>query len=158
MTVTPMLQALYEGRADDAERLRAEADELDLFEAAAFGDTGRLGELLHAGADPDAFAPDGFTPLTLAAFFKRPDAARLLVEHGADVNLRARHEQIQVQPIHSAAANGGSVEIVRLLLDAGADVDAEQPGGFTALDAARQAGNEELERLLLERGAAERSR
>ena len=56
-------------------------------------------------------------------------------------------------PIHSAAANGGSVEIVRMLLDAGADVNARQPEGFRAIDAARQEGNEELERLLLERGA-----
>jgi ankyrin repeat protein len=149
--VSPLLQALYEGRAEDAERIRHES--LDLFEAAALGDVERLGELLDAGADPNEFAPDGFTPLTLAAFFKRPDAARLLLERGADVGLRARHEQIQVLPLHSAAANGGSVEIARLLLDAGADVNAEQPGGFTALDAARQDGNEELERLLLERGA-----
>jgi ankyrin repeat protein len=150
---SPLLQALYEGRAEDAERLRGEQPELDLFEAAAVGDAVRLGELLDAGADPNEFAPDGFTPLTLAAFFKRPDAARLLIDRGADVELRASHEEIRVLPIHSAAASGGSVEIVRLLLDAGADVNAEQPGGFTALDAARQSGNVELERLLLERGA-----
>ncbi|MEX2211880.1 MAG: ankyrin repeat domain-containing protein [Gaiellaceae bacterium] len=150
---SPSLQALYEGRAEDAERLRAEQDELDLFEAAAFGDVDRLRRLLDDGADPNEFAPDGFTPLTLAAFFKRPEAVRLLLERGADVHLRARHEQIQVQPIHSAAANGGSIEIVRLLLDAGADVDAEQPGGFRAIDAARQESNAELEELLLERGA-----
>jgi ankyrin repeat protein len=153
MSVSALLQALYEGRADDAEALRRGA-ELDLFEAAALGDVRRLAELLDEGADPNAFAPDGFTPLTLAAFFKHAEAARLLLDRGADTHQRARHEQIQVLPIHSAAANGGSVEIVRMLLDAGADPDAEQPGGFRAIDAARQDGNAELERLLLDRGAS----
>ena len=153
MTTSPLLLALYEGRADDAERLRAESTELGHFEASAVGDVDRLRELLDGGADPNEFAPDGFTPLTLAAFFKRPAAVRLLLDRGADVHQRARHEQIQVLPIHSAAADGGSVEIVRALLDAGADVNATQPGGFRAIDAAKQDGNEELERLLLDRGA-----
>ena len=153
MSTSPLLQALYEGRAADVEQLRAESGELDLFEASALGDVQRLLELLDAGADPNEFAPDGFTPLTLTAFFKHPEAARLLLERGADVHQRARNEQIQVLPIHSAAADGGSVEIVRMLLDAGADVNATQPGGFRAIDAARQDGNEELERLLKERGA-----
>ena len=153
MSVSPLLQALYEGRNEDAEALRRGA-ELDLFEAAALGEVPHLAELLDEGADPNAFAPDGFTPLTLAAFFKHAEAARLLLDRGADVHQRARHEQIQVLPIHSAAADGGSVEIVRMLLDAGADPDAEQPGGFRAIDAARQEGNAELERLLLERGAS----
>ena len=152
MSVTPLLQALYEGRKDDVEALR-EVAELDFFEAAALGDVDRLRELLDGGADPNEFAPDGFTPLTLAAFFKHPGAARLLLDRGADVHQRARNEQIQVLPIHSAAADGGSVEIVRMLLDVGADPNAEQPGGFRPIDAARQDGNEELERLLLERGA-----
>jgi uncharacterized protein len=153
MTTSPVLQALYEGRTDDVERLRAESRELDLFEASALGDADRLRELLDGGADPNEFAPDGFTPLTLAAFFKHPEAVRLLLDRGADVHQRARNEQIQVLPLHSAAADGGSVEIVRDLLDAGADVNATQPGGFRAIDAARQEGNEELDQLLLERGA-----
>jgi ankyrin repeat protein len=153
MTTSPLLLALYEGRADDVERLRTESGPLDLFEASALGDVDRLRDLLDGGADPNEFAPDGFTPLTLAAFFNHPEAVRLLLERGADVHQRARNEQIKVLPIHSAAANGGSVEIVRALLDAGADVNAQQPGGFRAIDAARQEGHEELERLLLERGA-----
>src|SRR5215210_3853413 len=154
MATSPLLQALYEGRTEEAERLRSEQPELGPFEAAALGDAGRLSELLDAGADPDAFAPDGATALTLAAFFKHPEAVRLLLERGADPNLRACHDEFKVKPIHSAAANRGSVEIVRLLLDAGAEVDAEQPGGFRAIDSARQEGHLELERLLLERGAA----
>jgi len=153
MTTSPLLLALYEGRADDVERLRLESDGLDLFEASAVGDADRLRELLDGGADPNEFASDGFTPLTLAAFFTHPEAVRLLLDRGADVHQRARNERLEVLPIHSAAANGGSVEIVRMLLDAGADVNARQPEGFRAIDAARQEGHEKLEQLLLERGA-----
>ena len=62
------LQALYEGRRDDAERL---AHEPDLLEAAALG---RLDVLrTHLDGDPDALSartPDGFTALHLAAFTK----------------------------------------------------------------------------------------
>ena len=38
MTDSPLLQALYEGRRDDAERLVADGGDLDLFEASAIGD------------------------------------------------------------------------------------------------------------------------
>lgn len=71
-----------------------------------------------------------------------------------DPNQQARHAQIKAYPIHSAAPEGGSTEITRLLLDAEADVNVAQPGGFTALDAAEQAGNAELIGLLRERGAS----
>ena len=57
MTTSPLLLALYEGRADDAERLRAESGALDLFEASATGDVDRLRELLDGGGDPNEFAP-----------------------------------------------------------------------------------------------------
>jgi ankyrin repeat protein len=152
--VSALLFAKYYGQEDAVELLRPEKPQLDAYEAAALGETARLRELLDF--DPSlvgAYAPDGFTLLGLAAFFKHPDAVRLLLERGADPNQQARHAQIKAHPIHSAAAEGGSTEIVRLLLDAGADVNVEQPGGFTALDAAEQAGNVELMALLRERGA-----
>jgi uncharacterized protein len=155
--VSALLFAKYHGRDDLVELLRPHKPRIDGFEAAALGDVDRLRELVDF--DPSlvsAYAPDGFTLLGLAAFFKHPEAVRLLLERGADPNQQARHAQIKAHPIHSAAAEGGSTEIARLLLDAGADVNVEQPGGFTALDAAEQAGNTELIALLRERGAGAR--
>lgn len=152
--VSALLFAQYYGRGDLVEALRPHKGELDAFEAAALGDVDRLRELLDS--DPalvNAYAPDGFFPLGLAAFFKHPAAVRLLLEHGADPNQESRHSQIVVRPIHSAAADGGSVEVARLLIDAGSDVNARQPDGGTALHTAAHEGNRDLVDLLLARGA-----
>jgi adenosylhomocysteine nucleosidase len=151
--VSALLYAQYYGRADLVDALRPRKGELDVFEAAALGEVERLRELIDADRSlVNAYAPDGFFPLGLAAFFKHREAVRLLLDRGADANQLSRHARIVVRPIHSAAADGGDVEIARMLLDAGADVNAEQPGGFTALDAALQDRNAELEALLRERG------
>jgi ankyrin repeat protein len=57
-----------------------------------------------------------------------------------------------VTPLHSAAA-GRSREIVHALLEAGADANARQSGGFTAIQAAAQNGDPEMARDLLAHGA-----
>ena len=153
---SPPMQALYEGDREGAERLLAERGQVDVFEAAAFGRVERLRELVDS--DPGlatAFSPDGFTALHLAAFFAHPEAAALLLERGADATGRARNA-MAVEPLHSAAA-ADQTEISRMLLDAGADPDAVQEGGFAPLHAAAHNGNVELAELLLERGA-DRSR
>jgi uncharacterized protein len=150
--VSEPMQALYEGDRDRAERLLAERDELDVFEAAAFGRIEQLRELLDSDAElATAFAPDGFTALHFAAFFAQPKAAALLLEYGADAGARAENP-MQVEPLHSAAA-ADQTEIARMLLDAGADANAKQEGGFVPLHAAAQNGNTELAELLIRRGA-----
>jgi ankyrin repeat protein len=160
--VSAVLQAVYRGDRDEAERL-AEGKELDVFEAAALGRTDRLRELLdEEPARANAFGDDGFHPLGLACFFGHVDAARLLLERGADVNALARNEQIQTAAIHAAAASGDAesdettrFELVKLLLEHGADPNLEQGGGFRAIDAARQNGDERVEGLLLEHGSTD---
>jgi ankyrin repeat protein len=160
--VSELLQALYRGDRARADEVLAESPELDVFEAAAIGSTDRLRELLDD--DPslaNAFGDDGFHPLGLACFFGHPNAARLLLERGADVNALSRNEHVQTAAIHAAAASGETgtdegtrFELVKLVLNNGADPNLPQPGGFRAIDAARQSGDERVERLLKERGAA----
>jgi ankyrin repeat protein len=150
--VSAPLLALYHGQREIAELVAAARGELDVFEAAALERPERLEELLHADpAGAAAFSPDGFTALHLAAFFGAPRAVAQLLARGADVRAVSRNE-LQVQPLHSAAA-ARQVEIARLLLDAGADPNAAQQGGFLALDAALRNDDRELEALLRERGA-----
>jgi ankyrin repeat protein len=156
--MSDVLAALYRGDRDEAERLAA-GRELDVFEAAALGRTDRLQELLDD--DPTratAFGDDGFHPLGLACFFGHLEAARLLLERGADVNALSRNEHIQTAAIHASAASEGKdesvrFELVRLALEHGADPNLPQGGGFRAIDAARQNGDERVEQLLLEHGA-----
>jgi ankyrin repeat protein len=144
-------------RARVDEHLAADP-KLDLFEAAAFGRGVRLRELLDE--DPsraNAFGDDGFHPLGLACFFGHPEAARLLLERGADVNARSTNEHVQTAAIHAAAAAAGDettrYELVELALEHGANPNLPQGGGFRAIDAARQNGDARVEQLLLEHGA-----
>ena len=160
--MTELLEALYRGQEDRVKQLLAEAGELNVFEAAAFGRTERLRELLdEEPARANAFGDDGFQPLGLACFFGHVDAARLLLDRGADPNTLARNEHIQTSALHAAAASENKdpetqYELCKLLLDHGADPNLPQGGGdegFRAIDAARQNGDERLEQLLREHGA-----
>ena len=149
---SPILAALYRRDPAEAARLAASAPGLDVFEAAALGAEGRLAALLDG--DPslaDALAPDGFRPLTLAAFFAPASTAALLLDRGADVRAAARNT-MRVEPLHSAVA-ARNAETVRLLLDRGADPNARQQVGYTPLMGAAGAGRADLVDLLLAHGA-----
>jgi ankyrin repeat protein len=149
--VSMVLLALYHRRREVAEALRAAAPPLDVFDAAALGDAARLRALLAADpAAANAWAADGFFPLGLACFFGQVEAARLLLEAGADVQAAARNA-MRVTGLHAAAA-ARSVEIARMLLQRGADANARQQAGYTALHAAAQHGDGELVELLLAHG------
>lgn len=153
--LSPILKALYRGDRDEAERLREEADELDVFEAAALGDLDRLRALLDEDGDAArAWSADGFTALHYAAYFDGPEAARALIDRGADVEAVSTNEQFapQARPLHSAVAAGRG-EVVEVLLHAGADPNARQHGGFTPLMAAERTGNLELAEVLIRHGA-----
>jgi len=147
-----VMHATYARRDDLVALLRPHLGPLDVWEAAALGDDRRLVEVLDV--DPDlatAEAGDGFSPLALAAFFGRRGCVAALLGRGADVHQRAANP-LRVQPLHSAAV-AADVEIVRALLDAGADVDARQQAGVTPLMGAAAGGAVELVRLLLDAGA-----
>jgi uncharacterized protein len=124
---------------------------LDLFDACAVGDEERVHALLKTFPESiDAYSPDGFYPLGLAAFFGHNKIVEYLLAAGADVNQSSKNA-LKVAPIHAAVSNG-DIEIVRTILNRGADVDAHQQKGFTALQAAAGAGREDLVELLIERG------
>jgi ankyrin repeat protein len=154
--MSELLQAIYRGDQARADELLADDPELDVFEAAAVGRTERLSDLLDE--DPslaNAWAEDGFQPLGLASFFGQVDAARFLVERGAEVNSASRND-FKVMPLHSAAATGDPdvrYELAKLLLEHGADPNARQQDDFTPLMAAGQQGDERLRALLVEHGA-----
>jgi uncharacterized protein len=148
-----LLQACYFKRRDLVELIRSAGPPLDIFEAAAVPGAAERGrELLKA--DPSlasAWSRDGFTPLHLASFFGHEEMARLLLDCGAPPDAVSRNA-MSLRPLHSAAA-GRVLGIVKLLLEHGADANAQQHGGWTALHAAASHGDRALAELLLEHGA-----
>jgi hypothetical protein len=126
-----------------------------LVQAAADGNVPEVERLVAAGANLEGAAPmkppqtgpsplsarmlagGGIafpvTPLLAAVAHKRVDAARRLVELGADVH--GRHHLFG-SPLHGAVS-AGSPELVRLLLDAGADVNERNARWHTPLEALR---------------------
>ena len=96
--------------------------------------------LLEKKADVHIVNVGGATPLhTAAAFRADPSAVEILIQAGADVNLKALPSYGGWTPLHGAAArNSGAV--VAVLLKYGADPTARDARGLTALQVAEQGG------------------
>lgn len=75
-----------------------------------------------------------------------------LLDHGADPDVRCGREERETS-LHVAVRRGQSLEIVKLLLEHGADVRARRGDGRTPWLLARRAGNDELASLLEAHGA-----
>jgi ankyrin repeat protein len=147
-----MLLAAYYGHPEVAEVFKRHGAKPDVFEASALGDLEAVRTLV--GRDRglvNAFAADGFYPLGLAAFFGHRAIVEFLLKNGADVNLSARNAQ-KVTALHGAVARR-DVEIVKMLLEAGADPNARQERGFAPLHDAAANGSVALVELLLKHGA-----
>lgn len=150
--------AAYHQQTEVLEEMMKSGLRLNLFEAAIVGDRETIARTLDErergldeGSPLDQYADDGFTPLGLAAYFGHNELVRWMIEQGADVNKPARNA-MQVAPIHSAVARQ-NIELCRLLLEHGADVNARQARGVTPLHSAAHNGNAALVELLLAHGA-----
>jgi ankyrin repeat protein len=126
-------------------------DELDaqLLEAAQRNDTADVRELLAAGADPNARAADGSTPMIYAAHFAAIDSVQALLDANADPNVTNRYG---IAPMHEAALRADA-GLLRLLIEAGAEVDQALPEGETPLMLASRTSGVEAVALLIEHGA-----
>ena len=119
--------------------------------AAADGHADAMKVLIEAGADVNArssiiawerqrteeprdkwLPPGGFTPLLFAARDGRVASAKVLLDHGADINIvdPDRHTALIL------ALSSGHFDVAGLLIERGADVNMEDKVGQTALYAA----------------------
>src|SRR6188508_2017340 len=149
--VSAVLLARYRFDRPTMDALLAADPDLDLFEASAVGRVDRV----RVAIDDDResvrrLSPDGYTALHLAAFFGKPEIARMLLDAGASVDTYTTNDFAN-QPLHAAAA-GRHLEVCRVLLAAVADVNATQHGGYTPLHEAAQHGDVEMVELFLSAG------
>ena len=103
-------------------------------------------------ADINGVDEVGSTPLDWALtsdHFNNGSVFRLLLEHGADINLQ---DEEGWTPLHEASFSG-ALEVVHLLLEHGADVEPKDSNGMTALQRAAEEGHGEVVELLREHGA-----
>ena len=128
--------------------------------AAWYGDLEMVQLLLDYEADPNIGDEDNWTPIHSlpqgSQFFgildhgpqMLGDIARLLLEHGADINARTNRG---MPPLH-IAAEWKTVEVVRVLLEHGANAGGEGREGRTPFQIASANGDNEIMKLLSEHG------
>jgi ankyrin repeat protein len=141
-----------------------------LHTAAVAADIGTLRVLLDAKVDVNARDAADFTPLMVAAANGSVEAVKLLLSRGARVNDASGAGEVIIHAPARVkngvlalgsftplllAAPGGSTELVKTLIDAGADVNAKDLRGMTPLMLAVATDHYDLDkiRLLLHTGA-----
>ena len=98
--------------------------------AARTGDVAAIKQHIAEGADVNALHFER-PPLTWAAMAGQTEAVQVLLENGADVNIKSRDGGT---PLHDAAFFGRT-DVVKLLLENGANLEARNDDGATPVDA-----------------------
>ncbi|KAL3492817.1 ankyrin repeat-containing domain protein [Aspergillus germanicus] len=98
--------------------------------------------------DVNAFSQRGTTPLFLASFNGDAKVAKLLIDNGANVEARNKKGRTA---LHIAAKHDRNVEILFVLLNAGADLNGADHQGDTPL--CHALGKVDVYRYLLDMGA-----
>jgi ankyrin repeat protein len=126
--------------------------DLPIHLAVAYGHENIVQWMLDNGVPVDIRNRLGATPLHSAVYNNRMEIARYLLDSGAAVNDRVINEDNRTA-LHEAAAVG-STDMVQLLLDRGADINAiTSDENQTPLHWAEKVGQQRTAQLLLERGA-----
>ena len=163
---TPLHAAIYNDHPDIAVLLleggadpetRSSKDHTALGMASFRGQANVVRSLIDRGADLNAKSKDwdqygnkvAGAPLNMAIKKNRQDIVLLLLEGGADTEIRRSWDET---PLY-VASRYGYVDIVRQLISHGADLNAESFFGPTALHGASENGRAEISRILLEHGA-----
>ena len=124
----------------------------ELADAAMAGDGDAVrGLLAEDGGLAREYTAEGWTALHLAA---SAEIAAMLIDAGADINARNRHKVFGPgnSPL-SAATYQQRLDVVRLLIERGADVNQGDNVSFAPLHLAAASGYLEIARVLLDAGA-----
>ncbi|KAI5783940.1 ankyrin repeat-containing domain protein [Peziza echinospora] len=147
--ITPFMWAAKEGHEGVVRLLLAEEAALHPLIAmlpAKNGHEGVLRLLLERGADAEARAGAGESPLTVAAGRGREGVARLLLQAGVDVNA---DDDRGKSPL-SYAAEGGHEDVARLLLQSGADWESTDKDHLSCFSYAASGGRKRSRKIVHE--------
>ena len=131
-------------------------DEPSLANARMRGDSWLLNEQVWEGKKMVPVAPDDQrdgTALHHAAIHGYAGLAKLLLDHGADVNAMGYENNHEMTPPVVLAAWEGGMEALRLLLENGADPNSRSSNGVTPLSTAIRHGKKDRVELLKQFGA-----
>ncbi|KAH9998710.1 ankyrin repeat-containing domain protein [Russula vinacea] len=163
--VTPLVAALSGKHFEVAELLHRNGADIDvcdsvgdtpLREACQAGILDIVQWLLNHGADANAQGPHNRPPLIAAAYYGHLKEVQVLIKHSADIHIRDRFSGMT--PLHAAAGSvfgthRDRVDIMQVLLDHGAIIDAEDKNGRTPLQLALEEGGDDVATWLKEHGA-----
>lgn len=127
-----------------------------LLNAAGSGDAAELRGQLSEGGDPNACDPEGVSAIGIAASRGWVEGVAVLLKAGADPSQQVHSPSLGTGsgPLLTFPASNGSLEVVRLLVDAGAPVDDADPTGLTPLMAASYMGRGAIVAFLCAAGAS----
>ena len=114
---------------------------------------------INEGADPNyrvEWCNDGSPTLHQWALYAYVEAVQFLLDHGADINILDNQGRSALK--HAAGAlnwaeTSKAEQVVKLIIQAGADVNVKSTLGYTPLMWAARAGNPVITELLIEKGA-----
>ena len=135
-----------------------------LMNATILGRADEAGMLLAQGTNPNLRDERGWTPLMDAAIGGELKVVKVLLRYKADPTLQEPErggralDMAASHPDYVDRRAGKYIEVIRLLLSAGARVNAKDKKGNTALIGATVWGNMPVVKLLLSRGARIRSK
>ena len=126
----------------------ADRERWPLIFAAGEGDAAAVRDLLASGSDANAKSRDGESALHVAGIKGDPDTVRALLNAGAEVDARTpAGTTMSMTPLHWAIY-GGHLQMVEMLLSAGASPTAANEHGTLPLEMAVSARWPEIESLL----------
>lgn len=123
-------------------------------------------QLIKAGANVNKKDAQGFSPLYYAAYEKNVDMVRTLVSNGADVNSKTAVGNTPLHVVLAKSSDTGSkrnkdtsdAEIIKILLDNGADITITNQGRKTPFDLAKGTEHETMVRLMADLQAKKQSK
>lgn len=147
-----VLFSIYNRQTEVRDLLLSRGVPLELHEAAAAGDVARVKELVEKDASlAKGFSPDGFPILALAAVFGQFEVTKYLHAKGGDVNAAATNGS--GYNALTGAVTSGHTEIVKWLLENGADPNYRYANNYSPLLNAAANGHLEILKLLIAHGA-----